>query len=67
MDTAIRNASKKLSREKACRLFLTKHSEMPSALLGGRMEREAYLDILAPSVPDPVVKPKTRKQNGPSR
>ena len=42
-------------RDTACQSFLKDHSGTPNALLGGEMEKEAYLDSLSPGVSDAVV------------
>jgi hypothetical protein len=67
MNKDVLNNLKKTGREKACRLFLTRHSGIPSALLGGQMEREAYLDVLLPPVQETGSKPKPGKPIRPSR
>lgn len=48
-------------QDEVYQLFLMKHSNTPNALLGGHMEREAYLDSVIPSALDAASIPQVRR------
>lgn len=61
MNTGIRFNFNKPKLDEVRRLFLIKHSNTPDALLGGYMEKEAYLDSFIPSVLDAASIPQVRR------
>lgn len=61
MNTNVRYNTSKTNHDKARRKFLDTHTGTPSALLGGCMEREAYLDSLVPEVLKASSMPKSRR------
>lgn len=42
--------TKGTTQDTVCGSFMKKHTDVPSALFGGYMEKEAYLDSLFPRV-----------------
>ena len=61
MNTGIRFNYNKRKQDEVRRLFLMKHSNTPDALLGGHMEKEAYLDSVIPSALDAASIPQVRR------